>query len=57
VPPSPPLSHHIPPKQAQPSTPPIYTKCYKCGSIITIQSSERPLMIQCTNCGAKGMLT
>jgi parallel beta-helix repeat protein len=32
-------------------------KCPKCGTGFTVESTERPITIQCPNCGAQGKLT
>lgn len=53
-----------PPQQATPKPqpalaqkPPAQIKCYKCGAAMTISSNERPIVVQCPECGAKGKVT
>jgi uncharacterized membrane protein len=70
--PTPPLSSPLPPpaapqpqqqapplkpQPALPQKPPAQIKCYKCGAVVTVASSERPIVIECPKCGVKGKLT
>jgi len=31
--------------------------CYKCGAVIPVKDSNRPLVIKCPECGTEGELT